>query len=431
MHCIENSAKDHIHPLTCSLELNLIRKMPFTNRVLESPLSYREYDFKEIQDVRLEHTLEKFSVMTMEGTLGQFAHITQLAGSVFSSLAREASSSLDRFKKLSGRLDVLSKQIDALSDIDLADRIFVKTEATENHTITNKFLFMDKSRDESTASLYEMAARPPLLEKFDGAQGDGSCLKKYSDPFFFMQKWIEQERKKQEEAAERRRKRKEARKLKRKGKKRSEEKTKKKRIVVDRVEKKKYNIYGPEFGDEEASHIPVPKGRDAAATLTPDVTISTHDERDSKAVDSDRISAMKTVGAIDAPPLPPPPAGVIANIPVPVAIQERGPSPVSLAPSVPTPGALPSLPQGPQGLIGQIKTGVSLKKAQVSAAPKERGLLDEIRSGKALKKVKTAKTEPKEAEETGGVFGEISKLMERRKFIEDSGDEDSDEDAWE
>jgi hypothetical protein len=110
------------------------------------------------------------------------------------------------------------------------------------------------------------------------------------------------------------------------------------------------------------------------------------------------------------PPIPPPPVA-------------PPPPPAPSAPGAPPP---PAMTGGGAANLQASLQGVALKKVE-PRAPQGPSLLEQIRAGTALKKVVI---EEKKAGGGDDTMGEIKKLLDRRKFVEEEPDE-SDEEEWE
>jgi WAS family protein 2 len=339
---------------------------------------------------------------------------------------------------------------------------------------TSQFLFTPASRPDSIRALYEQALPMPKFKDFDQFADGQKCSDLYSKPNFFMEQWIAEETKKQQEAEERRRKRKEARKQKKELKTQEEAKGKKTRIQVASVQKKKFNEFGAEFQETDVASLASPKGTpsdDPLPSVATEALNSLPTER--KSFDSEEIrpsliasssfghgdSLKKNMssGILQAIPVTslsstaaPPGLPSVPSIPSLPTVPKLA-SMASLS-SIPIPATLPNIPAAPSapafppltvqspsmaapppiaapspapGLLDAIKQGVALKKSEgpQSSTNTQMDLLAQIRAGKALKKVDLSAESKKKAEDEG-TFGEIRKLMERRKFIEDSESEE-------
>lgn len=203
---------------------------------------------------------------------------------------------------------------------------------------------------------------------------------------------------------------------------------------MEAIQKKTYNVHGAEFADDNLLHSP---DGDTRRTTVQELRIS-------------RISA--SLVAVIQPPVdfPPPPTPThvfsktatldfqsndFVDSPYEEVKQFNLTIPSPGVPAPPPPKSVPARsparsPAPSGGLFDGIREGISLKKTeQVQRLPvSENPLLAQIRSGAhlRLKKVEITEQLPK-ADNEDGTLNEIMKLLNRRKYIQDS---DSDSDNW-
>lgn len=319
------------------------------------------------------------------------------------------------------------------------------------------------------------------------------CVKKFSNPQFFMEMWLVAEQKRQEEAAARRKAMRAQRKKKKDGKEGAQNRT----IVVASVQKKVYSALGAEFGGPQVTESGV------ARQITKREAIRTIDEEGSgglrlgagaaPSAPTPGVPAPPPVAASRAtgpqqqmmmPPPPPPPGGgpppMMSAAPPPPppfmgaappppppmgAVPPPPPAPGFGAPPPPPPMGVPAPPpmdipaameavqeqeeeegamDARSGLLAQIQAGTQLRKVMPQAAAPAKNdarstLLEQIRDAKNrnLRKV-SIQPEKRAPAAAGGAapFGlgaTVASILARRAAIEGSDDEDDehDDDEWE
>jgi len=412
---------------------------------------------KEFSEEKAELLLPKLNVLGIMGVIKQLADVTKYAEQVFQGLQNIAFDNYDRLKVIRTRVTNLTSEVSNRSPKQIGASPFVISEEVFNHTRTQHFLFGRKSIPASVQILYDAARSKPDFEQF-GEEKDGvTWASRYSHPKFFMEQWVQAELKKQEENEEKRKKKKAARKEKRE-KRRKEEKDDKGqnvRVKAKVVARKKYDARGAEFAMAEGdlkNDSQQPEQRRASLvdeknieepmspppqSLQVQMVFPNIPFNASPHMPHEMPQAKAGGGAFPPPPSMPPQAK--AGAPGVVS------PPAPRAPTAPTAPIAPVAPLNvarPNDLLSGIQAGVTLKKVVASGAdlsasggPKEINLMDQIRSGKQLRKVQVQEEQKEMKSPTAdeGTYGQIMKLLDRRKFIEEENDdEDDDHDSdWE
>ena len=110
-------------------------------------------------------------------------------------------------------------------------------------------LFTKNTRDPMLAANYRDCYGPPNVASLDefAVGGQGSCLKKYSNPSFFFEKWLQNEQERQAAEKKRKEEAKQARRRKKKRRHKGEKKGSKRRVQAAQVQKVVRSGLGAEF----------------------------------------------------------------------------------------------------------------------------------------------------------------------------------------
>jgi len=281
---------------------------------------------------------------------------------IFSELVEEAAHTSQRIRSLSERVVRLSDDaplLDRAAELqDLGNRAISYSNPSEEVACQ----YLPENRAAAITKQYEECMPPPNLGLLDEYAGD-SCLKKYTNPMFFLETWIEEQEKMYKEA-----KRKRARR--RKGRARSTTTQKK---VVKQVElsRAKYSSMGQEFSDvtpSTATSKPTP----AQPSSSSSAAVVEEPDSEAKPKKEKRRTRRMTKGKTDKPKkdkkdkpkrkrpdvknFPPPDSTAPAP---PTALTEPPPTKPPLPPTTtktipPPPNVLPPAP--PPGNINQPLT---------------------------------------------------------------------------
>jgi len=186
------------------------------------------------------------------GLLEQLQHLFVYAHEVFGDLAQVAAQSSDRLKTLSLRVDnCLSYLPSAEKYLDSQDVLFFssnpKVEWSADKTQTAQ-LFVRSSNDASVLRLWETATPPPDFSGLDEfCEPNETCLSKYTNPSFFINEWLEQQKKERSKLKAQRDKRR----ADREGRK-GAAKVPQQQVTVQKMQKTRYNQFGEKITGEEA-----------------------------------------------------------------------------------------------------------------------------------------------------------------------------------
>jgi len=210
--------------------------MPFPARIVPTR--------QDIEDVYLENTtniLQKTSVSNMIGLLNQLNKISIFASEIFKDILDTTSKNGQRIKKVSSRLQSVSSSLDSAEQMFLVnspayfyDNPYTGKEWQRKDPLRG--LLFRRDRSEAAVNRRRDVGLPlPDLSKLDRISMTGPCIKKFSDSNFFMNEWLEAEKKKMEEEKAKRRERKKKRK-------------RKKREVKDKITGIERWVYDPITG---------------------------------------------------------------------------------------------------------------------------------------------------------------------------------------
>jgi len=318
---------------------------------------------QDIEDVYQENTaniLQKTSVSNMIGLLNQLNKISIFASEIFKDILDTTNKNGQRIKKVSSRLQSVSASLDQTEQMFLVnspayfyDNPYTGKEWQRKDPLRGLLFRRDRS-EPAVNRRREVGLPLPDLSKMDRISMSGPCIKKFSDSNFFMNEWLEAEKKKMEEEKAKRRERKKKRK-------------RKKREVKDKIMGIERWVYDPITGKK------VKKKAVAIAVtqhaLSDDPTSSANVEFDSNDTEvKDRTAGMSVVANLARTKAPKgrkpkaggggggPPPNPVATQPPAVPQNSGGPPPnPAQAAAVPPPvpggpgGPPPPVPGGPGG----------------------------------------------------------------------------------
>lgn len=391
--------------------------MPLAERILTSPLSYVPPDQKELRECRVDLVLDKVTMNGMEGTLKQFMSLTSYAADIFNNLYQESQKTFNRATTVAKRVNSLRKEMEEMDPEILANRLFSKTEATESHAGNAHSIFTKESMPVSIRNAYDSSIPPPDFSFFDQPDADPPMLfsDKYSNPNFFLEKWIEAELLRQNAQEEKKKKRREARKDRKKSKKKGASENHKQRIKVAQVEVKHYNPLGADWGEAQVASksvgaTPTNQGGTSQNYSLADETPDLEDDLVSdisKGLSSSSLEAqapslatanperssnltIASTGSVSPPPfLPSPPESLVPQAmgmfvksppPPPLTLPSTNapaPPPIAPPPFVPPP-VLQSTSSQNSSVSPVRPTGGDMRSSERISAPPT--LLDQIRS---------------------------------------------------
>jgi len=451
--------------------------MPFDTRVTQ-PRS----DIADVFGDNAQNILQKAAVSNMIGVLEQLNKISVFASEVFSDILTTTESTDKRIKNVKQRLSTIGSRVEKTESMFLenAPSYFYDNPFTGKEWVRKdplRGLIFRRDRASKYVNRRRNEALPlPDLSDLDKISVSGPCVKKYSDSNFFMNEWLEAEKKKmEEEKAKRREKKKKRKKRKRQG---AEKITGISKYVYDPITGKKvlkeggaiavtkYQLSNSNKGDLNfASSDGFKQGRSetviqnapersAVAGLAQKQKAEKQQKRRSPQKNKSQKQAPSHQPGIGGPVPPPVPGSNAVPPPVP-GINGGGngpPPPVPIQQVTQPPKKLtaqemaersraameqkmqseaqssgPSMKAGPpkmNALMASIRGGAELKKATVvkrkPRMDKRDNLMAALRKGGGgLKKVaESEKNVKKEEEKDATIFA----ILNRRKFMADDSD---------
>ncbi|KAL0490595.1 WAS protein family [Acrasis kona] len=403
-------------------------------------------------------TLQGSAMNSMNGMLFQLSSLSLIAREIFDGILAQSVETFERVNKLKERIQTASVKLTEAEEYtkNNNDKLLLTTSGyhfgEESRRILNKEDSQMIQRGNQPPALgwqYETncVALPQFSPELNELDTKKQCIRVYSNPKFFFEKWAENEIAKQN---------KEAREAREKRKKKPKSHPKKSRKVEKiSLHHQKYNKDGELIltPGTESSVTPNPNQNSSDEYIAPppgpppdmddDNFIPPPPERSY----SVEMSQMNGSSIPPPPPGPPPPMGAPANkIPAAPAAPPAGggfvpppppgpppPPPMSgFAPPPPPPAGGPPVAAQSSGasLHDMISAGVALKKREQVEQPKTMSLLEQIRQGKELKKASERKVpEPVKAAdpEPTSVADILSKKF--ASVVNDDSD-DEDDDDW-
>ena len=223
--------------------------MGITKRYVESSLTYVTPDVSSDTDRFL--ILMNLSQANNVGILEQLSLLFEYTHEIFTDIVEEAVQTNNRIKSLSGRVFDLQNSLAQTEESAKSSQSLRNTAVSySNKSEEVACQFLPEYRIQAIQRQHENCMAPPNLGVLDEFAGGESCLKKYTNPLFFLETWVEEQKRIYEEARQKRAQR-------RKGKKRNTS-AQTQKIVVKQVELRrvKYNAMGQEFSGSAPSSGP-------------------------------------------------------------------------------------------------------------------------------------------------------------------------------
>lgn len=405
--------------------------------------------------------LGKLNHDATSGLLIELQQLFSFAHQIFGDLAHTAGQTGARVKNLSLRVDnclrYLPKAEEYLQSMDptfFSGNSKTEWSSSKDHAAQ---LFTRASNNEALMTIYKNCSAPPDFSSLDEFQPGEKCLSKYTNPNFFIDEWLQQQKRERDKIKETREIRRASRAKKAQIKRQAEQ------VPVKKLQKTRYNQYGEKIVEAEdgtsGTSQPDPRSRGAAKPSST-VVLTSVDASEMKAPSRSAPSPPPGMGTLRN--LPPPPAAInspaVATPPIPAAptpsvvplaqrlgqapqppramIQDLSslhptasiPLPPPAAPAAPSPpmtvssgppppgppppaAGLPAAPSAKSSLLAQIHTGIKLKKAEERNVPEA----------------------AHEAAESGVI--DVAAILQRRVAMEGFSDSDSDDaagdsDSW-
>jgi len=193
--------------------------MPFPTRVVPNrndiPAIFDEGEEKDTQSNV--NVLQKSNVSNLIGLLNQLNSVSLHASEIFSDILVTTEKTGKRIQKVSSRLKAVESTIESTENLFLEnapsffyDHPYTEKEWQRRDPLRGLLFRRDRAGNEVNRRREEGIPLPDL-SKMDDISSTGPCIKKFSDSNFFMNEWLEAEKKKMEEEKAKRRERKKKR----------------------------------------------------------------------------------------------------------------------------------------------------------------------------------------------------------------------------
>ncbi len=288
--------------------------------------------------------LQDVAFSNMTGVLHQLGLLSRYATEMFKEVYELASGVGNELNELSQRAEaVATEAVSVRENLRMADDpgVFYRPASLklpEKAPLLQQGLFTEETRDPMLAASYRDCYGPPnvasLDEYCDG--GKGSCLKKYSNPAFFFERWLQHEQERQLEEKNRRVKRRKKKKKKR-GKGGQQAK-----VHVKAVQKVARSGLGAEFDADPSAQTPTSRAHGRRGSS---VAYERVDARDFSAPNAQRPRRRSSHGPMEA--ISPSSSDIAFTQPIdePAAPQlQAPPQREQKPPAAAAPGPAPALP---------------------------------------------------------------------------------------
>jgi len=266
-------------------------------RQILPPLSYVAPEITSDTDRFI--VLMNLSQANNTGILEQLSVLFEYTHEIFADLVEEATQTNERINNLSSRVVQLVDSIVEVESAPSHQSLRNPAVAYSNKSDEVACQFLPEHRVPSIIRQYEVCQPPPNLGVLDHIAGE-SCLKKYTNPMFFLETWIEEQEAIFLEAKKKRAQR-------RKGKQRTQNNAQKKVVKQVELSRSKYNAMGQEFSDAPTTssgrpvsmHFAASEVKTAPPTSTPapsGAAVPLRPKKDSKksSADPKRASRRET-----------------------------------------------------------------------------------------------------------------------------------------
>eukprot|EP01083_Nonionella_stella_P083364 230499_1 len=186
--------------------------MPFPQRVIPS-----RADIPDVFQGNNQNVLQKAAVSNMIGVLDQLNKISVFANAIFSDILATTEQNTGRIKKVKNRLKSIESRLPPTENMLINnspayfyDNPFPGKEWQRKDPLRG-LLFRRDRANKAVNARRSVGLPLPDLSHLDRISPHGQCIKKYSDSNFFMNEWLEAEKKKMEEEKAKRRERKKKR----------------------------------------------------------------------------------------------------------------------------------------------------------------------------------------------------------------------------
>lgn len=168
--------------------------MGFSERIVESPTA--------LSPVSIETGTEKQKILptinhaTRCGLMEQMALLFSFSTKLFEGLVEDATKTSERIKSITQRVDVLVDQVPQtqhfVQTIDPSVTFGYQRLEYNNEQQEDQQLFSPQTLPLSVKDSWDRCKPPPNLALLDVFDPSSSCLKKYTNPNFFIEQWAEE-----------------------------------------------------------------------------------------------------------------------------------------------------------------------------------------------------------------------------------------------
>eukprot|EP01084_Bolivina_argentea_P176487 305402_1 len=174
--------------------------MPFPQRNVEE-----RADIPDVFQDNAQNILQKTSVSNMIGLLQQLNKISVYASEVFKDILETTTVNNKRITQIKSRINKIESKVPSTEQMFLVnspsyfyDNPFTGKEWQRRDPLRGLLFRRDRAKSEINRRR-EVALPLPDLSPLDRISASGPCVKKFSDSNFFMNEWLEAEKKKMEE----------------------------------------------------------------------------------------------------------------------------------------------------------------------------------------------------------------------------------------
>eukprot|EP01107_Rhizomastix_libera_P002782 TRINITY_DN147_c0_g1_i1.p1 TRINITY_DN147_c0_g1~~TRINITY_DN147_c0_g1_i1.p1 ORF type:complete len:550 (+),score=151.50 TRINITY_DN147_c0_g1_i1:56-1705(+) len=254
-----------------------------------------------------ERLLEGTALVNMSGLLNQMEQLSAHAASIFQDLLTVAGESTKRIAHLGERVRNLSESMPAVEQfartVPLSKLHQQARSQWSNPAFNTTEFFSVSARPEHLQKLYSTASSPPNLSLMDQFMDNGdSCLSKYTNPKFFMEKWRQEMDLQEQEMLKLKKERREAARARRAAQKAAAQEQKK---AVRKVQKV---VYDPLTGEKKIIQEDVTDSTTPTlGTSGSSANLNSPNERTSKDHSQKKVSSRDSSNYTPSAAAPPPP----------------------------------------------------------------------------------------------------------------------------
>mmetsp|Transcript_17035 Transcript_17035/g.26511 ORF Transcript_17035/g.26511 Transcript_17035/m.26511 type:complete len:569 (+) Transcript_17035:50-1756(+) len=257
--------------------------MPFPTRRVES-----RPDLEEVFQENTSNAMQKSAVSNMIGLLEQMNKISLFAADIFNDILqtternhRRISTVKERISSIETKIEPIEKMFTENAPSYFYDNPYSEKEWRREHAVRG--LLFRRERAANAINARRSVALPIAdLSAMDSISMTGPCIKKFSDSNFFMNEWLEAEKKKMEEE-----------KAKRRAARQEKKRKKRKRKGAEKITGIERWVYDPQTGKkvlQKAEEIAVQQYTLTDSNATNDLEFASSDA--GPAIGTSKVAAM-------------------------------------------------------------------------------------------------------------------------------------------